>query len=814
MINKHQLKQVATVGILCVGLLPNGAVAMWGDIREYRVPSKQHVLLKKLGLEKIRLREEAAEDVNRGEAASMRRVLYLPSNPGELVIGLCMLLDHAKEGTEGTPSLAFMHYVSYGPTPPGYHTDSGRLVALCDSRFPTKGPQHTRIEIDLKGWMQAYPEKLSVLPPAAWHTQWEGAVGLAFTMPEGPLHVYFPTRYGGLAPTACGGGCVWKITREYPERVPKLLGYKLYTTQMLHALASEGAPRFDALWVFYDSGMEDRSNKDHLYFNHGSHMRIANQTNDYAHHQTLRWGTSLDSPEEREAFYTKMWAHMLQHSEPDLMKQLRALEAEEDVPYLRELEEEGRLDEKLWPEQPFTFRQMSLLQAYATMSLPMCYSDRGHIGETKDGERIYSLWYHGEIWVHGGAELPVPDGLWDGRFKLFPHSHAHMINLGDLTSNGGGKVPLRCPRGSYDHFRDGIQCGLAKRENIWWLKLGWKTVADLKHVALLVQSVWEAPGRFYYEKVAEVPQPVPAPPLPEPEEDRKPAARPTERPEKDKDKHTADSLIEEDPERSRGWWSSIWGANNTPTAATSTAIVPFIAKNSKTAAVGLGVTAVIGGVYYHYNNAQPSKRVSAPSDKLELKFASDEDGKAFKVDISCNGESIKTTLKQERENTRNLCISPESTHVIHNIYLFVLLEDPTGKVTIKEVEKGAIHKTDWLGRDRIEDNVSSALKSIMKKVKGPSSWNWIPGIDNVSKPNPIGYLFISDFKLANREAFHKLEEAIKDRLYKEDPISRIYIKNWADSEEAKQSPYADDIQIRIITTRGDIKFSTNPESST
>ncbi len=816
-----KLRQLAALGLLCIGLLPNGAVAVQSDIREYRVPNKQHVLLKKLGLEHIQLHTEAAKDVDRREAASTRRILYLPSNPGELAMGLSMLLDHAKQDDEGPESLTFMHSDGNRTTPPGYHADSGRLRATCDGKI-SKGPEHGCIEVDLEGWMQAYPQKLAVLSQEAWQAQWPGGTGLQFSMPEGLLHVYFPTRYSGLAPTADNREPSWAITRDdqTPERVPMLLGHKLHTTQMLHALASEGAPRLDALWVFYDSMIKQNKNNDHLYFYHDSHLRGCNQSNDYAHHQTLRWGTGLKSPEARAKFYTKMWAHMQQQSEPNLMEQLHALEAEQDVPYLRELEGDDQLDEKLWPEQPFTFRQMSLMQAYASMSLPMCAGD-GTFGESKDGKRIESLWPIGEIYVNGGADLPVPDGLWDGRFKLFPHAHAHMINVGGLACNGE-RVPFLHLRDTYEHFRDGVHCGFAKKENIWWLKSGGKTIANLDEVAQLVQSVWDAPGRFYYEKVEAAPQPVPAPPLSEPEADRKPAARHTERQIRTEDMHPSVPPGEDHPEEN-GWLSSWlkWETNSTSTGATveatSTAMAPFIAKNPKTAAaVSCVVTAALGKTYEYANYTRTSKKCVSLQGNLVFGFANDKDRKAITTTISCDGETIKAILSQEREDVSQLNVDQKSPYRIQGIYLFSLSKAHHGGIIIEEIESGKIHTTDWFGRVIQEErSLKSILKNMKKKVKEKrtSLWDWLPGVNNVSKAFPVGYILIGYFepsdmlsRLSIKEKLHKLEDAIKDRLHEENPGSVIHSRNWSGSEEAKQSSYLDNIQIRIITTLGNIEW--------
>ncbi len=519
-----KLSLLIMLGSLLISLPQPEATTLKGDMRHYRPPSKQEALLAGLGLQGVKLCTEVPEVANREGEESTRRVLYLPSNPGELVMVLDILASHASPGAGGTPLLALARAgkdMAFPQLPPGYHDKDGVLVTVSDS-IPSKGPSHKRIEVALKDWIQAHPDILTVLPTATWQAAWEGSVGLQFNMPEGPLHIYFPSRYSGFAPVADYRNASWTLSNG--PRGAELLGYKLHSIQMLHALTMEGAPKFDAMWIFYDSGLQiPLSHPSRIRFFHGSHLREQNQSNDYAHHQTLRLGRRLNSSEERLAFYTRMWQYMKQCSNPSLMEQLNMLETEEDVPFIRDLEASEYLDEKLLPEHPFTFRRLSLMQAYASMSLPMSSGDRpsAHISIPNSKETI--RWKRGVINVRGGADCPVPDGLWDGRFKLFPRDHAHMINIGDLHCNGGVS-PFDRP----DRFPDGLHCGFAKKENIWLLPLELSglnhALCKLEKVAPLVQSVWEAPGRFYYEKTSEAyisSKPVPISSFTEPVEDHK-----------------------------------------------------------------------------------------------------------------------------------------------------------------------------------------------------------------------------------------------------------------------------------------------------
>ena len=181
-----------------------------------------------------------------------------------------------------------------------------------------------------------------------------------------------------------------------------------------------------------------------------------------------------------------------------------------------------------------------------------------------------------------------------------------------------------------------------------------------------------------------------------------------------------------------------------------------------------------------------------------------------------DGKTIKAILSQEREDVSKLNIDQKSPYSTQGIYLFVLAKAHQGEIIIEEIESGKIHTTDWLRRViQEEKSLESTLKKIKKKVteKRTSSWDWVPWINDVSEAFPVGYILIGYFessdmlsRLSIKEKLHKLKDAIKDRLHEEDPGSVIHSKNWSDSKEAKQSSYFDNVQIRIITTLGNIEW--------
>lgn len=863
------LKDTVFLSFLCVSLCLTaramdspGRVREIRDLRQYRIPSKQDELLQVLGLSRIELKTEPKEEVDRsisteveqracwGRKDELRRMIYLPFNTDELIIGLDILMTQARcTDLEGPPFLAFVRRVEKenckNYPAHGYNAELGILVAEGSPNTSTKRSLNKRIEINLKGLMEAFPDCVSVLPTSDWQTPWKGSVGLAFNTLRGPLHVYFATCYSGFAPMASDRTSAISLVGRSGD-VPEIAGgYKLYSVSMLHALTHAHAPKFDAMWIFYDSGLDvrlkyneytnashggpltraHRSTDDSFVLCHSSHLRSSNQSHDYAHHQTLRLldHHSHTNAEERKEFYDKMWAHMKRFSNPNLLDQLHALE-KEDIPFIRALEKEIEMDEKLLPEHPFTFRTLVLCQAYCNFSLPMKCGDwdnltveepetsSSYIKENRDPGFITK----GIICVRGGVDLPVPDSLWDGRFKLFPRNQAHMINVGGLSCNQGFSPFSR----SYDdRFCDGLHCGFAKKENIWHLgggslKHGEKSIVPLEEVAKLIKSLWTSnEGRFWYEhKQIEPYTPIQqevSSSLSLSGGDRKPTVKTTDPPLFLKAAPFVGKAISCNCSLNASWWHS------------GTAIATM------GTAVGMG---------YYSSKALVRDSDSPPRDKmtntlprnLKFIFKSYYDTGELYVNFGVEGGTpILLHRKQEGND------GGKSTQ--YRIYLYAILENELGEIMVQKAHEIALNAAGTMLGAYGWTDVKHGMKEMGKKAKKVQEEHrgWFSGWRGKKTGLAlVGFLFIGDTTpvketfaqwqqagtpyytqdIATLNPLCKLEMTLVDKLNEVAPGS-IVKGDWYSFECAKQRsgtwlatqmqhPIMRHIQIRMVTFRG------------
>ncbi len=523
---------------ICLGwttLAPSLMLGAIIDMRDHRVPSKQPHLLRALGLADVALRTEERAEVDRGIGEEgVRNVLYLPSSPTELALGLDMLFTQTRRANADDTLPSFWNFVHPKPSKPevteyapGYYPDCGQLVLRSDTPSSKRG-MRSCLYIDLSGLLTAYDGRVTVLPTAPWQAPWQGSLGLTFAVSQGTLVCYFPTRYNGRVPVGGARNDCWGVDdgNTLPEVVNNVGGkrFELTTVAMLHALTHVDAPKWDALWVFYDSALSYKT--PNVDFSHSSVQRDGGQVNDYIHHQTLRlsdcnlaFSSNHGGVTKAEAstLLTRMWPHMKRFATPPLEEQFRNLKSELDVPYLAPLEAiPNLLDTPLYVECPFTFRELSLLSAYGNFHLPLTGGDFDPDVQEDSTPAMGDLaqWaIKGSVAVYGGAALPVPDGLWDGRFLLFPHAHAHMLTLGHMDTNCNEVSPFDgyspChPKNAQKpwpaRFLDGVHCGFADINNCWNMGpfIGHsdktKTATDPEDVALLMDRVWSSPGRFYY----------------------------------------------------------------------------------------------------------------------------------------------------------------------------------------------------------------------------------------------------------------------------------------------------------------------------
>ena len=484
------------------------------DLRDYRLPSKQSQLLDALGLGDISLETESASEVERTiEEEGTRRVIYLPYSPRELMVVLDMLLTLAKENSGNQSSTSFWDFAQWhqphSNTFDASHKPDDRLIATMeriDRKFPGREEHSVRVlDLNLAALLTEYSAQISLIEKEhdSWFNAWEDSLGLSFELRQGRLELYFPIRFSGM--TQPGLGVEEALLVDTQKKEPIIIFSEIYdsheqrlhTADMLHALARPDAPKWDGLWIFNDAQLKLPGKVGQF----SNFQRVRNQVNDYVQ-QTLRHEDQLRANDDLRDFYQKMWSFVNEHSSPSLPEQLASFDAEfENIPFLNESISD--LDKPIFEGHPFSFKELSMLSAYGNFELPL--------GVTSDFKRPVGPWLS-VVAIQGGSVSFVPDGLWDGRFLLFPHEHAHMLNFGTLGNNNGGINPFKAYNplrpDSATHpiqarFRDGAHCAYAKDGNCWRIRTHSSPSGldfNIDHVSMLAKSAWEAPGRFFYKK--------------------------------------------------------------------------------------------------------------------------------------------------------------------------------------------------------------------------------------------------------------------------------------------------------------------------
>ena len=432
-----------------------------------------------------------------------------------------------------------------------------------------------------------------------------------------------------------------------------------------------------------------------------------------------------------------------------------------------------------------------------------------------------------------------------------------MINGGGLICNGAGIVPHTRP----ERFRDGLHSGFAKESNTWWINGVGRRYDE--EIAALVQSIWQAPGRFWYENRPV--QPAPIPPLAAPEEDRNPAARPTEVSSRSEETQSLLGTSEEDVEHNEGWMEYIQATRIPFTgqtiggaaaavaglAASTPATRELVAAHPITTGVVV-TTGIAGGAYYasRTGNCQGQEGVRIDAEALKFGFYNAEDTQALTVEITCGEqEPVKVVLRKEYKTP--LSCNEEGICLKNKLCLYTLMEDAEGKVILHKEVEDELYEAGFFTKNP-ESKAENILNKMKEKVakRNPSNsngrWSWLPGRGNSEEApsmKPIGYLLIGDVtnvkevfdqwqqessahapgkKDDEENMLEKLEEAMMKALYKADPYRSIHCNGWNDferekgkadgwlAEVIKNHPWLDNIQLRIITNRGSVQWEVQP----